>query len=270
MKNFQTTKKVLITGSSGFIGGHLAKALKNEYDLSLPDLDYNQLLTDDDWLQYLNNIDCVINCVGIISETKNRNFDTIHYIAPVALFKACEKAAVKKVIQISALGADDSAITRYHKTKKQADDFLKTTHLEWFILKPSLVFGEGGKSHTFFKKFSNLPIIPLIGSGQQLIQPVDIDTLIKAVNICLETKQQNQEVNIVGEKPISFKNWLLKLRTKISKPLFIPVPVFLVRFLAFLLKPFKPQFLSSDNITMLQQNNTGDYVPLKRFLEESK
>mgnify|MGYP006205252583 CR=1 FL=1 len=48
----------------------------------------------------------VINAVGIIREHGAQSFDNIHTRAPKALFAACVKAGVKKVIQISALGAD--------------------------------------------------------------------------------------------------------------------------------------------------------------------
>lgn len=262
--------RILITGSSGFIGGYLISALKDEYKLRTPKLNFSGLLTPGDWSQYLQNVDAVINCAGIISETKKRTFDVVHHKAPVALYQACLIAGIKRVIQISALGADETSITQYHKSKKLADDYLKSTILGWFILKPSLVYAEGGKSYAFFKKFSNLPIIPLIGKGLQMIQPVHIDVLINTIKACLHTDEMKQEIEVVGEKPLSFKSWLLKIRTKSYTPWFLPLPVNLVRLVAYLLKPLNLQFLSNDNITMLEQNNCGDYSKLRNFLENNK
>ncbi len=67
-----------------------------------------------DWLALLQNIEVVIKCVGIIAESKGQSFQILHVQVPIALFKAAEQAGVKKIIQISALGADETAQSAYH------------------------------------------------------------------------------------------------------------------------------------------------------------
>ena len=261
---------ILIVGSRGFIGSHLSDALMSYHNIHVCNQDFNKMTEPERWFPFLENIDAVINCVGLIKESKSRTFETTHHKAPVALFQACEQKGVKRVIQISALGADPSATTSYHKTKKQADDFLRQSNLEWFILYPSLVYGENGKSFAFFKKISNLPMIPLVGNGQQLIQPVHIDILIKTIQVCLTSEKARQAINVVGENPLSYKQWMQKLRTKSSKPWFLPIPLWIVQLAAFMLKPFNLQFLTNDNLSMLQRNNIADFTPLKNFLENLK
>ena len=261
---------ILIVGSRGFIGSHLSDALMSYHNIHVCNQDFNKMTEPERWFPFLENIDAVVNCVGIIKESKSRTFETTHHKTPVALFQACEQKGVKRVIQISALGADPSATTSYHKTKKQADDFLRQSNLEWFILYPSLVYGENGKSFAFFKKLSNLPMILLVGNGQQLIQPVHIDILIKTIQVCLSSEQSRQAINVVGEKPLSYKQWMQKLRTKGSKPWFVPIPLWFVRLAALILKPFNLQFLTNDNLTMLQRNNIADFTPLKNLLENLK
>ncbi|MCF6288056.1 MAG: NAD(P)H-binding protein [Proteobacteria bacterium] len=272
---------ILITGASGFIGKNLVKSLhatkhnitacihKTELaiDVKTFKIDFAQMLKITDWLPYLRDIDVVINCVGVIAETTKHSFAIMHHQAPVALFKACEKTKVKRVIQISALGADNTAIVNYHKSKKQTDDYLYSSSLAWFILRPSLVFGQGGKSFAWFNKLSNLPLIPLIGNGQQLIQPVDIEVLIKTIVRCLQVKKTNQIIDVVGATSISYKQWMQQLRKQKSKARFIYLPITLMKFIAILLKPLNLQLLSKDNLTMLQQNNVGNYQQLGKFLE---
>ena len=275
---------LLITGASGFIGRNLIESLlasghnisacihKTElpFNVKVFKFDYAQMLKVTDWLPYLTGIDVVINCVGIIAENKKHSFDVMQAIAPIALFKACEKTQVKRVIQISALGADDSALVAYHKTKKQADYYLRNSCLEWFVLRPSLVYGGGGKSYKFFQKLSRLPLIPLIGGGEQHIQPVHVDVLIQIIEKSLLMKKVNQTIDVVGPQAISYKDWMIKLRQEQSihsKPRFVRIPMGLMQFMAKLLRPLNLQLLSKDNLTMLQQNNVGDYLPLKNFLE---
>ena len=110
--------KILLTGSSGFIGQHIYIALKaSGYEVTTTSrsagMNFNQMVQEKDWLPHLKSVDVLINCVGIIVETKRQSFINIHTRAPSALFRACEQAGVSRVIQISALGADDNAFTPY-------------------------------------------------------------------------------------------------------------------------------------------------------------
>ncbi|MEJ2693134.1 MAG: NAD(P)H-binding protein, partial [Candidatus Thiodiazotropha sp.] len=116
---------LLITGANGFIGTHLTQALlrqghrvtaavrnPGEFRRRHPTaralaVDYNQALQPDRWLPLLEGVDAVINTVGIIRESGKQRFSTLHEKAPIALFRACEAAGVQRVIQISALGADE-------------------------------------------------------------------------------------------------------------------------------------------------------------------
>ena len=62
-----------------------------------------------------------------------------HHLSPAALFEACEKAKVKKVIQISAISADKEIGTAYALSKLAADEDLRKRKLDWVVLRPSLV-----------------------------------------------------------------------------------------------------------------------------------
>ncbi len=275
---------ILITGASGFIGRNLiASLLKSNhaitacihqselpFDIKIFRIDFAKMLKITDWLPLLIGIDVVINCVGIISENRKHSFDVMHHLAPLTLFKACERTHVKRVIQVSALGADESALVAFHKSKKLADDYLGNTSLEWFILRPSLVYGKGGKSFKLFKRLSNLPFIPLIGDGQQLIQPVSIKRMVAVIEKCIEAKQTNLTLDVVGNKAISYKQWVQQLRSKKSSPRFFNIPIKLMRFFAGLLSPLQLPLLSRANLTMLAQNNVSDVVPLNAFLEINK
>jgi uncharacterized protein YbjT (DUF2867 family) len=276
---------ILITGATGFVGynvlkellklNHSISACIHKAELSVPckvfKVDYRHMQQAQDWLPLLHNIDVVINCVGIISESSKARFNVLHASAPIALFKACQHSDVKKIIQVSALGADDSALVAYHKTKKQADDYLKQSNLNWFILKPSLVYGEQGESYRLFKRLSNLPLIPLVGKGQQLIQPVHIDVLVQTILHCLHSNTKtNQSLNVVGPKAISYQTWMQSLRTKKSKARFLAIPFKLMLFFAKLGSFFGLKLLSPDNLTMLKQNNIADITPLQNFLEGEK
>src|SRR5690606_7951177 len=110
----------------------------------------------------------------------------IYHRAPQALFEAAAQNGVKRVIQISALGAD-TGTTPYFRTKKAADDVLPGLGIDYVIVQPSIVFGPGGGSARLFSNMVRLPLIPLPGAGNQRIQPVFIDDLVDVVIAILES-----------------------------------------------------------------------------------
>ena len=264
--------KILLTGSSGFIGRHIHTALEEAgHDVIAVSrktgFNFNQMTQVADWLPQLQSVNIVINCVGIIVETKQQRFDVLHTLAPSALFRACEQSGIDRVIQISALGADDSAFTSYQLSKKAADDVLRSMSYDWFILRPSLVYGEDGASTSFFKKLASFPVLFLVDGGRQQIQPVHIDDLVNTVIACLTIQPAKQTIDIVGPRAMSFADWLKQLRQQMSNS---PVRIFSVPFslalvVAHLLHHIFP-LLHPDNLRILRQGNTSSNSAMEKLI----
>jgi len=264
--------KILLTGASGFIGRNIALALQTDGHEVVAisrsvGIDFNRLCAPADWRPYLQDIDAVINSVGIIAERPDQSFSTLHYQAPTALFRACVEAGVKRVIQISALGADELAFTPYQLSKKAADDVLRSLPLAWFVLRPSLVYGEGGKSTSLFRWLASLPLIPMVARGKQWIQPVHVDDLVDAILICLTATPARRTIDVVGPNAMTLADWLQQLRLHSGKSVatIVSVPFRMALFSSLLMRHFVPLF-SPDNLRMLQQGNTADVQPLVDLL----
>ena len=143
----------------------------------------------------------------------------LHTKAPVALFNACERAGIKKIIQISALGADDQAQSAYHLSKKAADDALRQLPLDWFILQPSLVYGDRAQSSALLHALAALPVQVLPDGGLQQLQPIHVDDVAAAVCRCLEpSTPARKALALVGPTPIANADLLQKLRRRLGKP----------------------------------------------------
>ena len=123
-----------------------------------------------------------MNAVGILRERGGQTFDAVHTRTPVALFDACIAAGVRRIVQISALGAD-TGNSGYFRSKRAADARLAATEANWVIVQPSLVYGPGGTSARMFSMMASLPLTPLPGDGKQLVQPIHVDDLIAARNL---------------------------------------------------------------------------------------
>jgi uncharacterized protein YbjT (DUF2867 family) len=65
---------------------------------------------------------------------------------------------VRRVVQVSAISAEPAAGTAYAATKHAADEHLRSTGLEWTILRPSLVVARGAYGGTaLFRGMAALP-----------------------------------------------------------------------------------------------------------------
>jgi len=268
--------KILLTGASGFIGRNISVALTAAGHEILPlsrshGVDLSRMQKPADWLPYLtkvdNKIDVVINSVGIIGECGAQRFESLHTRAPIALFRACEQAGVKRVIQISALGADESAFSDFHLSKRAADDVLRSLDLDWFVLRPSLIYGKGGGSAGLFMRLAALPVIPVIGDGQQQLQPIHISDVIATVMQSLTDKNTKRTLDIAGNETITFAEWLQWMRQAqgLRRARILNCPFPLAMAISHVGHYFNPM-LQPESLRMLQTGYRANANPLVEFL----
>jgi uncharacterized protein YbjT (DUF2867 family) len=275
--------RVLVCGANGFIGRHLCDAIEraghevvrgvrapaNPSDVAI---DFARDLDEDAWLPRLANVDAVVNAVGILQEDKSKSFAALHRDAPIALFKACERMGVERVIQISALGGaegDDESLTPYMRGKRQADAWLMRSSLEWTILRPSLIVGTDGASSALFRTMASLPIIGLPGRGEQRLQPVHVEDLCAAVVRLLEPSvEMRRVINAVGPEPMNYREMLAAYRHSmlLPAPVWLPVPMPVMRVSARLAGFLPQRVLSPDTLRMLEDDNVADARPYAQLL----
>ncbi len=279
--------RVLITGAGGFIGGHLTRALVAEgHDVvacvrhpktyrpqgarvTVVRGDFAKDMAWTDWVPRLACVDVVINAIGIIRQHGAQTFDALHTWAPIALFRACEAAGVKRVIQLSALGADQGAVSHYHRSKCAADRFLRESALDWVILKPSIVYGPGAKSMALFNAIAALPLIPLIAAGDQRIQPIYIADVTKAVvELVVAPSSLRTDIEMVGPRPITMKALYDRLRAWLGRGTgrYVSIPYELTLHGARWLGLLGRTPITRETVQMLRNGNTGDVRPfVERF-----
>jgi uncharacterized protein YbjT (DUF2867 family) len=261
--------KVLVVGASGFIGRQVARTLEGAGHAVVRALrrprspaevaaDFSRDCSPDAWLPRLAGIDAVVNAAGIFREQPGSRFAAIHDEGPRALFAACQAAGTRVVVQISALGADDRAASRFHLSKRNADAFLRASSLDWCIVQPSVVFGPGGSSSRLLAMLAAMPVVPLPGDGLQRVQPVHVEDLSALVLHVLENPAARRRMlAAVGPRPVTLREWLATLRAQMGFPatLFVPVPLPLVRLVS-----------GREAVEMLCRGNTASPVDTQQAL----
>jgi uncharacterized protein YbjT (DUF2867 family) len=274
--------RILLCGATGFIGRAAAERLRaNGHEVvgaaRTPPageqwiaVHYSRDHSPEDWIPRLRNIHVVINAVGILREDADARFVDLHERAPIALFRAAVACGIPRVIQISALGADENATSRYHRSKKRADEYLATLPLNWTIVLPSLVYGPGGASARLFDSLASLPLLPLPGGGTQQVQPIHIDDLCEAlVRLAEGSDWMREHIAFVGPSALSLREWLSSLRAQMGLPpaRVIAVPMPLVRAGAALGGLLGRGLLDPETLAMLERGNTASDARLREVLD---
>lgn len=276
--------RVLLTGASGFIGRAVAQALRERGHavvrvLRRPPSPAEDIVQADFagvprrgwWLAYLVGIDAVVNAVGILREQGGQTFRALHTEAPVELFQACAAAGVRTVVQVSALGADESARSAYHRSKKAADDVLRTLPVAGAVVQPSLVYGPGGTSAALFDKLAMAPVLPFPQAGRMLVQPVHVDDVVQGIVRLVEAPPLSvATLAFAGPRALSLREYLGDLRGALGEPRpqpVIAVPETLFRTGAAIAGHVPGSMLDAETADMLLAGNATSQNALPEVLQ---
>ena len=283
MKNATRFRWVLLLGADGFIGRavgaalvrdghHLLRGIRCAHGRRTADaqnvcVDYAADLGVEAWEPRLQEVDAVINLVGIFAEHDEQTFEHVHVAAPRALFEACLRAGIRRVVQVSALGAEAGAGTEFLRSKHAADatlhDLLPT---QGVVVRPSLVFGSDGASSRPLCMLGLLPVTPLPDGGAARVQPIHRDDLAELL-VRLATRPGTAPVTVdaVGPRALTLAEYLDTLRRSMGGGPLRAVG-WKTRTLARLSRFVGGRWLDPDALAMLAQGSTADAAAITRVL----
>src|SRR4051812_45037689 len=268
--------RVLVTGATGFIGHAVAAALEREGHAVVRAsrrgdfaVDFAQVPDAQWWAPRLAGIDAVVNAVGILREAPGQTFDALHTRAPAELFRACAQARIF-VVQVSALGADASAHSRYHSSKKVADDALRQMARDGAVVQPSLVYGPGGASAGFFDTLAAAPVLMLPRRGRMRVQPVHLDDVVDGISRLLHDRPAGvRTFAFVGPQPLELREYLARLRSALriaGSAIVLPFPVPLFSAFASAAGHVRGSFVDRETAQMLLSGNVADAGSFSQLL----
>lgn len=276
-------KVVTVFGASGFVGRQVVRVLAgqgwrvravcrrpNLAGYLLPNgapggiqLFRGNVRSEKSVAKALAGADAVVNSVGVLFGRGAQSFEALHIDAAGTIARCAKAEGVRALTQVSALGADPTAHSRYGQTKGEGERRVREVFPAASVLRPSLIFGPDDRFFNLFAWAARMsPFLPLIGGGRMRLQPVYVGDVASAVAQTLEREDaQGKTFELGGPNVYTLKELMgLVMRYGGRRRLLVPVPFVAAKAAAFfvqmpsLVLPFPP-LLAVDYVRQLQRDN---------------
>ncbi|HET9399959.1 MAG TPA: NAD(P)H-binding protein [Candidatus Acidoferrales bacterium] len=223
--------KVAITGGTGFVGRHLARALvtdgnevvlvargadrRDETVYQLPGATFvaSDMSDADVLTTAFAGCDAVAHCAGINRELGGQTYERVHVVATENVCKAAVRAGVKKILLLSFLRARPNCGSKYHESKYAAEEIVRASGLDYAVFKAGVIYGRGDHmldhlSHALY----TFPVFALVGLKSQPLCPLAVQDLTLAMEAALNDERLSRKTfAITGPDEMSFAEAVLRV-----------------------------------------------------------
>lgn len=234
MTDMLPSRGIFITGGSGFIGNRLLYKLGKASHLPIYCLTRQpENLIGDGWVRngiesikgdlfdtqdytaYLKECDTVIHLAAATGKAGRDEYFHVNVHGTETLVQACKNAGIKNFLYVSTIAVKYPEKTRYYyaQSKEQAENIVKTSGLNYSILRPTIVIGKGS---AIWKSLSGLVVgglILMFGDGKTGIQPIYVDDLVDCMLEILKTGTRCQVLELGGPEKTSFDQFVQRIQS---------------------------------------------------------
>lgn len=237
--------RIAITGGTGFVGRHLARALAGEgHDVVLVargidrrDPTVAELrgastvkagLSDAEPLRTaFAGCDAVAHCAGINRQIGAQTYVSVHVKGTANVITAARDVGVRKLVMLSFLRARPACGSPYHESKWAAEQLVRKSGLDYTVVKASMTFGDGDHmldhlSHLLY----TLPVFVTVGLREKPVRPVAVRDVVQILAAALIGGRFSREtVAVLGPETLRLSEVARRVGRLIGKhPLVIPAP----------------------------------------------
>ncbi|HTK28983.1 MAG TPA: NAD(P)-dependent oxidoreductase [Vicinamibacterales bacterium] len=248
--------KIAVTGASGFIGRHVVRTLAARGDqvtaivrprspslatLTAPPggMLCQASLTPGDLETAFSGADAVVHLAGVISSSRRGDYAAVNAEGTRAAAEAA-RAAGARFVYVSSLAAAGPApaaaprderdppapINSYGLTKLAGERAVEAVGgLQWTILRPGVVYGDGDHALTPLFAMTRLPIMPVVGGAGTAYTFVHIDDMVRAVVAAIDRAAAGLTCFVGHPAPVGARALVRAVRAAArSRALLVPVP----------------------------------------------
>jgi uncharacterized protein YbjT (DUF2867 family) len=232
---------ILLTGATGFIGGHVLKALstKNVQIRCLvrkparsenPDISYftGDVLDPDSLVKATTGIDTVYYFIHMMGKQKEqKKFDILDRKAITNMVNACKINGVKRIIHLTGMSDPGEKLSHHLASRKEVEEIIRSSGIDYTIFRASIIIGKGGGAFEILDAaVRNFPVIPVFNWGNTHIQPIYIGDVIHYLVECLDRKETLNKCYDIGCSEIfTYKELMQEYARRLKlKRIFIHIP----------------------------------------------
>jgi NADH dehydrogenase len=123
----------------------------------------------------------LVHLPGILIESETSIYETAHVHTTAVAVQAAQSCEVRKLVLVSAFGADSGSQNRYFRTKGEAENLVSASGIPFAVLRAPLLLGPHTEGAHALQRETSSRTAWLLGGGRTLHQPMDVVDLADAV-----------------------------------------------------------------------------------------
>jgi len=246
--------RVAITGGTGFVGRHLARALlADRHDVVViargvdrrdpsilgAGVTFVAASTDeaDSLVRAFAGCDAVAHFAGINREIGSQTYERVHVRGTRAVVDAARAAGLPKIVYLSFLRARPECGSAYHESKWAAEEIVRASGLDYTILKSGVIYGRGDHLLDHVSRaLYTFPFFPLVGFRPTRLRPVFVGDVVRLAEAAtIDHRLSRRTIAVLGPEELGAGDAIRRIATAVGRT--VPVvraPVFFHRMLGWL------------------------------------
>ena len=177
--------KLAVTGGTGFVGARLIEAAlaagHQVMALARRDQDEREGVQ---WVRgdlhartalerLVDGADAVVHVAGVINAPDAAGFEHGNVGGTLAMLAAATAGGVSRFVHVSSLAAREPALSLYGASKARAEELVRSSGLDWAIVRPPAVYGPGDRETLELFRMAKLGLMLMPPRGRLSLIHVD-------------------------------------------------------------------------------------------------
>lgn len=212
---------VLVAGGTGFIGSHVVDELlaRGGHHISVMTRDPGRgrprqgvkyvrgdVADPTSLVHATRGVETVVHCVQFPNhpvENRRRGwtYEEVDGAGTERMVNACAQNGVRRMVYLSGAGTRPGRTESWFRAKERAEKAVTGSGMEYVIIRPSWVYGPKDRSLNKFVAFIKyLPVVPVIGSGRERVQPISVFDVAKVVAAAADSSEATNQIFELGSR----------------------------------------------------------------------